>query len=117
MLIKIKNLHLRTIIGVNEWEKNIKQDIVINISIEFDGDKAAQSDDIEDTVNYRSLTKRVIESVENGQFWLLEKLASTILALVMDDKKVIKATVEVDKPHALRFADSVSVTCSRERTP
>jgi len=115
MEIKIKNLRLRCIIGIFDWERTTLQDVVINASIEFDGDKAAQSDKIEDTVNYKSITKNIIELVESSQFFLLEKLGNEILQLIMADSKVKQACVEVDKPKAVRFSDSVSVTCSASR--
>lgn len=115
MITHIKNLRLRAIIGVNDWEREHKQDVIINVKVEFDGSKAAESDNIRYTVDYKKIKERIIREVKNSKFYLLEKLADHILKIVMADKKVIKATVEVDKPHALRFADSVSVICSEER--
>ena len=115
MKIKIKNLRLRAIIGLYEWEREKKQDVVINIEIEFEGKRAVETESIEDSVDYKTITKRVIQEVEASQFLLLEKLAHHILQIVMDVPSVQKASVEVDKPHALRFADSVSITCSAER--
>lgn len=114
MKIRIKNLRLKTIIGVNDWERETKQDVVINVEIEFDGQKAAATDDIGATINYRTLSKRIIQEVEESRFYLLEKLAHHILQVVLEDKKVVRATIEVDKPNALRHADSVSVWCSSE---
>ena len=109
MKIRIKNLRARTIIGINEWEREQKQEIIINIDITFDGSRAAETDNIEDTVNYKRIKKRVLEATESANFFLLEKLADHILQIVIEDEKVRKAVVEIDKPHALRFADSVSV--------
>ena|SRR3989338_7432688 len=111
MIARIKNLRLRTIIGIFDWERTEKQDVIINAEIEFDGAKAANSDDIKDTVDYKTMNKKIIEAVESSKFFLLEKLADTILKIIMEDRKVIKAKVEVDKPGALRFADSVSIEC------
>ncbi|MBN2104678.1 dihydroneopterin aldolase [bacterium] len=115
MKIHIKNLRLQTVVGIQAWERKTKQDVVINIHFEFDGSEALKTDHIQDTIDYKSLKKRVIKQVEASQFYLLEKLASSILDIVMDDPKVVRASVEVDKPQALRFADSVSVECSEER--
>ncbi len=115
MKIKIKNLRLRTIIGVNDWERTTKQDVIINVKIKFDGKKAAITDDLNDTLDYKSITKKIITQVEHSDFLLLEKLADFILRIVFEDKNVLEAKVEVDKPHALRFADSVSVSCSMKR--
>ncbi len=115
MNIRIKNLTLRTIIGINDWERVEKQDVVINLELELGRIKAMDSDRIEDTVNYKSMTKRIISEVEQSKFFLLEKLAHHILQIALEDKKIKKATVEIDKPSALRFADSVSVCCSAGR--
>lgn len=115
MQIKITDLRLRTIIGMNDWERTKRQDVIINILIDFDGTHVAQSDHIEDTINYKSLTKRILTEVEGSEFYMLEKLASHVLNLVMEDPKVASAHVEVDKPGALRFADSVSVATFQER--
>ena len=113
--IRIKDLKLRAVIGVEEWEKNVKQDIVINIKLEFDASKAAASDDLEDTIDYKALKLKIIDLVENSAFQLVEKLAGEILKLCMSDDKVQAARVEVDKPHALRFAESVSLTLYDKR--
>lgn len=115
MLIRIKNLRLRTVIGVNDWERELRQDVIINIEMEFDGSKAVQSDDIADTVDYKLLKRKIIQRVETSSFQLIERLASEILDLVLEDKRVMRAMVEVDKPHALRYADSVSVVVEKKR--
>ena len=109
MKIRIKNLRARTIIGINEWEREQKQEIIINMEISFDGSKAVETDDIDNTVNYKRIKRRVLEAAESADFFLLEKLADHILQIVMEDQKIQKAVVEIDKPHALRFADSVSI--------
>ncbi len=115
MTIKIKNLRLRAIIGVHEWERSRRQEIIVNVQIEFDGSKAARSDDFNDAIDYSAIKRRLLEQVEQTNFFLLEKLVEHVLDLVMEDKRITSATVEVDKPHALRFADSVSVTSTRAR--
>jgi FolB domain-containing protein len=108
-IIKVKNLRLRTIIGIFDWERDHKQDIIINLKLKFDDSKASLSDDINDTVDYKKLTKRIIAEVEQTSFNLIEKLAAYIINIVMEDKKITAAVVKVDKPHALRFADSVCI--------
>jgi FolB domain-containing protein len=115
MKIRIKNLRARTIISINEWEREQKQEIIINIEITFDGSKAVETDKIDNTVNYKRIKKRVLEATESANFFLLEKLADHILQMVMEDQKIRKAVVEIDKPHALRFADSVSVIHEAQR--
>lgn len=113
--IRIINLKLKAIIGVNDWERHTKQKIIINIKIDFNAARAGRSDNIKDTLDYKALTKKIIKAVELSHFFLLEKLAQTILNLVLESPLVKEAYVRVDKPLALRFADSVSVEVSKKR--
>lgn len=110
--IHIENLRLRTFIGFNESEKKNKQDVVINAWIDYPAVEASQSDDINKAVNYRTICKEVIDHVESNRFLLLEKLTSDVLALCMKPSNVCSVKVKIEKPHALRFADSVSLTLS-----
>lgn len=116
MIIRVKNLRLRTIIGILDWERKKRQDVVVNLEIEFDGSPAAQSDEIQDSVDYKTITKQIIQLVESSRFHLLEKLCAAIVESIMEDERVCRARAEVDKPHALRFADSVSMEASAERS-
>ena len=113
--IRIIDLSLRTIIGTNDWERTSKQDVVINVVIEYDAKKAVESDNIKDAVDYKIITKKIIKEVESSQYGLLEKLTGSILKIVMEHPKVRAATVRIDKPFALRFARSVSVELSAKR--
>lgn len=115
MKIRITDLALRTIIGVYDWEREKKQDIIVNIELEFDGTKAAESDQLDDTVDYKTIKQNIIQMVEASSFGLLEKLASEVLKIVLADAKVQSATVRIDKPGALRFTKSVSVEVSGKR--
>ena len=110
--IRIKNLRLRTFIGIKEDEIKNKQDVVVNVKIHYPAEQATNSDNMDDALNYRTITKRIIELVENNRFSLLEKLTSDILEIASEHSWVTYAEVEVDKPHALRFADSVSLCLS-----
>lgn len=114
-VIRITDLKLRTIIGTNDWERDTKQDVVINITIDYDAHKASISDNIKDTLDYKTLTKKIIQEVETSSFFLLEKLARTALQIIMQHPLVNKATVRIDKPHAIRFAETVSVEVSDKR--
>ena len=113
--IHIENLRLRTYIGFNESEQNNKQDVIINAWIDYCANAASQSDDINHAVNYRTLCKDIIKHVENNRFLLLEKLTSEVLSLCVNAPHVNTAKVTISKPHALRFADSVSLTLSTQR--
>jgi FolB domain-containing protein len=113
--IRITNLKLDAIIGCNDWERHTPQQVVINIAMDFDASKAIATDTLDATVDYRAMKKRIIASVTSSSFNLLETLTSHVLTLIMNEPLVVRATVSIDKPKALRFADSVSVTLSTER--
>ena len=113
--IRIKNLRLRTYIGIKEDEIQNQQDILVNIVIRYAADRAVQFNKIEEALNYRTITKEIIAHVEGGRFALLERLTKELLEIVMSHAQVEVAEVEVDKPHALRFSDSVSVMLSAQR--
>lgn len=109
-IIRIKNLRLRTFIGIKDDEIQNKQDIVINACIHYCANKARNSDNMDDALNYRTITKKIISLVENNRFSLLENLTNQVLDITSEHPWVDLAEVEIDKPHALRFADSVSLT-------
>jgi len=113
--IRIEDLHLRTIVGINEEERRNRQDVLINVELLADTRPAGASDDIEDAVNYRTIAKRIIALVEGSQFFLVEKMAAEIAAICLADPRVEAATVRVEKPGALRFARSVGVEIYRSR--
>jgi len=113
--IEIKNLLLRGIIGIKPEEREKRQDILINMTLEVDLRPAAVSDDIEDAVNYRSVTKEVVRMVETSSFHTVERLATEIARLVVEKHAVSAVMVSLEKPGALRFAESVGVTMTRTR--
>lgn len=108
--IDIQNLRLRTYIGFNPEEMEKQQDVVINITIRYAINAGALEDRVEDALNYKTITKKVIQHVEQGRFLLLEKLVSDVLSISTEHPSVESARVTIDKPHALRFADSVSLS-------
>ena len=113
--ILIKDLLLRTIIGINEDERLNRQDVLINITLKTDTTNAGESDEIQDAVNYRTITKEVISLVESSRFLLVEKLAEEISKICLKDKRVKSAKVRVEKPAALRFSKSVGVQIKRKQ--
>ena len=113
--IRIKNLRLRTFIGINEEEINNRQDVVVNATIFYRADDAVVINEIEHALNYRTITKAVISHVESNRFALLERLTQDVLDIIMQHEQVHYAEVEMDKPHALRFSESVSSTLSATR--
>ncbi len=107
--ISIKNLLLRTEVGFNDHEKGKKQDLIINLKLGFETIGEEISDDPLMALDYRAICKLIIETIESRSYNLIEKVAQDVLDIVQRNKRVKWVDVEVDKPNALRFAQSVSV--------
>ena len=115
--INVKNLRLRTFIGFNPDELTKKQDVVVNIQIRYILPPAVLGDSVEDALNYKPVTKEVIAFVEEGRFLLLEKLVADVLQICSRHPDITQSLVSIEKPHALRFADSVSLTMEYQADP
>jgi FolB domain-containing protein len=113
--IEIHDLLLRCIVGINDSERKNKQDVLINIVMWADTRRAAQTDNIDDAVNYRTVTKQIIEHVEQSEYFLVERLVERIAQICAQDERVARVQVRLEKPGALRFARSVGVTIERNR--
>ncbi len=113
--IILKDLVARGIIGLNDWEREKPQEILINIIAYTDIRKTAESDDIEFSVNYRTLAKKAQAHAETAERLTVEALASDIAAIGLEDPNVIKIMVRVEKPGAVRFSKSVGVEIERSR--
>ena len=114
--IHIADLLVRCIVGTNPGERAKPQDVVINVTLHADLRAACRSDRIEDTVDYRSLKQRIVETVEASHFFLVEALAEAVSDICLSDPRVRKACVRVEKPTALGFARTVGVEIERERS-
>lgn len=113
--IIIKDLLLRGIIGINPDERVKKQDILLNIVMYHDIRPAAATDDIDDAANYKAISKRIIEFVEDSSFLLVERLVTEIARLILTEFPISRVQVRVEKPGALRFAKSVGIEIDRQR--
>lgn len=113
--IIIRDLRVRCIIGINDDERRDKQDVIINISLYADLSKAGRSDRTEDTIDYRAVKKRILNMAESSHYYLIEALAEAVADLCLHNPAVNEVTVTVDKPYALRFAQSVGVEITRKR--
>lgn len=111
----IKNLLLRGIVGINPEERVKKQDILINMVLYTDMRAAAASDEIADAANYKAITKRIIQHVEESADFLVEKLVTDITRIILTEFDIERAVVRLEKPGALRFAESVGVEIERTR--
>ena len=114
--IHIKDLLVSGILGINPDERINPQGILVNATMWADTRPAALSDDIEDAVNYRTITKRLIAHIEQGEPMLVERLAAELVDLCFEsDDRVIAVELTVEKPGALRHARSVGITIHRTR--
>jgi len=115
--IHIEGLLVRAVIGVSEEERRTKQDILIGIVLEGDFREAGRTDDIERAVDYRAVKQKVLRFAEVSRFRLIESLAEGIAEICLQDPRVVRCRVRVEKPGALRFARTVAVEIAREREP
>ncbi|MGW8145002.1 MAG: dihydroneopterin aldolase [Anaerolineales bacterium] len=111
----INDLLARGIIGINDWEREKPQDILINIIIFTDLSEAGQTDNITYSVNYRTIAKKAQEKAETAKRLTVEALAADIAEICLQEKGVVKVRVKVEKPNAVRFARSVGVEIERSK--
>ena len=112
-IIYIKDLRVQAIIGIFGWEREVRQEVSIDLEIAFDCKRAAKTDAIEDTIDYKKITKGIIKFVEESEFQLQETLAESIAELVKNKYKVNSLKLRVSKPGALRHAEDVGVIIHR----
>src|SRR4030042_1150725 len=113
--IIIKNILARGIIGIRDWERNKPRDILINIDLFSEERKQGASDDISTCIDYSTITKKVIHHAETAERFTVEALAEDIAQICLADARVLKTTVRVEKPGAVRFTQSVGVEIERSR--
>ena len=106
-------LTAETVIGIYDWEREVKQRLEIDLEIWMDLRAAATSDAIEDTLNYKSVAKRVLAFVEASRYRLVEALAGEIARIVLEEFKVARVRVTVHKPGAIRHSRDVGVIVER----
>jgi len=111
----ISDLSARGIIGINEWEREKPQEIRINIVLYADLRRAGKMDDIADSVNYRTVAKKVQQHAESAHRLTVEALAADLARLCLEEPGVQKVVVRVEKPGAVRFARTVGVEIERSR--
>jgi len=113
--IFITNLVARGIIGINEWEREKPQDILINITLYTDIRKAGESDLLSDSVSYKTIAKKVQKHAETIKRFTVEALASDLAGLCLEEPGVLKVKIRVEKPGAVRFTQSVGVEIERNQ--
>lgn len=113
--ILIKDLSVSGIIGINPDERVNEQEILVNATLWVDIRTAAASDDIDDAVNYRTITKRMISHIECGEPMLVERLVQELADICLEDERVERVEISVEKPGALRHSRSVGIKITRPR--
>ena len=111
----IRDLVARGIIGINDWEREKPQDILINIELFVDLNRAGKSDDIQDSVSYRTIAKRAQAHAETAGRLTVEALANDLALICLEEPGVARVLVRVEKPGAVRFTRSVGVEIERGR--
>jgi len=114
-MIRVRDIQLSCIIGINPWERQNKQPVILNLAMACDLSKAGRSDRIEDTLDYRKLNDRIIREIETSEYSLIERLAEHVADICLENPIVREVSVTVDKPGALTGARSVAVEISRSR--
>ncbi len=113
--IHIRDLLIRCIVGIYDWEREKKQDVLINITLYADLKTACQTDRIEDTVDYKAIKQKVVDMVESSSYMLVERLAERVAEICLENPQVQRVKVLVDKTGALRYARSVGIEIVREQ--
>ncbi len=116
-IIFLHDLRVETVIGIWEWERKIRQTVAIDLDMSADIRKAAKTDSVDDTLNYKLVAKRVQQFVGESSFKLVETLAENIAGLILDEFDVSWVRVRVNKPGAIRGARDVGVLIERGTPP
>ena len=112
-IVFIRELRVKTVIGIYDWERKIKQDVVFDLEMAADIAKAAKSDSIEDTLDYKSISKRIVEYVEASEYQLVETLAEKVAEIILQEFNVPWLRLQLNKEGAVSVARDVGVTIER----
>ena len=116
-IIYLHDLRIEAVIGLWEWERKIRQTVAIDLEMSADIRKAAATDSVDDTLNYKLVAKRLQQYVGESSFQLVETLAEKIAGIVLDEFGVAWVRVKVNKPGAIRGARDVGVIIERGTRP
>ena len=109
----IEDLNVQTVIGIYDWEREIKQTVSLDLEMEFDILMAAETDSIEDALDYKAVSKRLIRFIEDSEFQLVEALAERCAAIVLAEFPVQWLRLKLSKPDAVRGSSAVGVIIER----
>jgi len=116
-IVFIRDLQIETVIGIYDWERKVRQIISLDIDMASDIKKAADSDNIDDTLSYKTVAKRLIAFVEQSEFELVEALAEKICEIILGEFNVPWVRLTLNKPGAVRGSKSVGVMIERGQKP
>ena len=116
-IVFIEDLRIETVIGIYDWERKIKQTIAIDLEMAFDNRKPAATDKIDDTLDYKAVSKRLIAFVENSHFELVETLAERCAEIVANEFNVSWLRLKLSKPGAVTGSKAVGVLIERGQKP
>lgn len=116
-IIFLRGLQIETLIGIYDWEREIKQTIILDVEMGADIRTAAASDDIADTLDYKAVSKRIIGFVEHSEFFLVETLSERLAALLMEEFGIPWLRLTLNKKGAIRGASDVGVVIERGERP
>jgi len=112
-LVLIEGLEVRTVIGIYDWERDIRQTVRLDLEMAWDISKAGQSDNIADTLDYKAVSKRLIDYVEASNFGLIEALAESCATIILTEFHVPWLRLKMSKPGAVRGSENVAVLIER----
>jgi len=116
-IVFIEGLTVETVIGIYDWERRVRQPVVLDVEMAFDNTRPAASDRIDDTLDYKAVSKRLVGFVEGSSFQLVETLAERCAAIVRDEFDVAWVRLKLAKPGAVRGAKAVGVVIERGSRP
>ncbi len=112
-IVYIRDLRIETVIGIYDWEREVRQTVSLDLEMATDIRKAAQSDSIEDTLNYKAVAKRLIQFIGDSQFQLVETMSERCAALVLEEFDVSWLRLRLSKPGAVRGSRDVGIIIER----
>lgn len=116
-IVYIRDLRIETIIGIYDWEREVKQTVSLDLEMAHDICKAADTDDIQYALNYKSIAKRLIAFIEGSEFLLVERMAEEVATIVLNEFSVPWLRLRVSKPGALRGSKDVGILIQRGEKP
>ena len=116
-IVYIRDLRIETIIGIYDWEREVKQEVSFDLDMAADILRAAQTDDIQYALNYKSIAKRIISFIQTSEFLLVERMAEEVANIVLVEFSVPWLRLRVSKPGALRGSQDVGIIIERGEKP